>query len=123
MLRKEQRKAIAKAKANPIKHNMIKEPEKLPDVTVRVLAGDVVRRRNAHVRNIKGQMVPCEFKRYTVLEVDPSYRWFRIEGDTKWHNANKFVVLEKADSPLQQVVKKVLNQDSDSANTSDTDSE
>ena len=123
MLNKEKRKLIETAKKYPVKvtkHFKAKHPR--PNLTQRVLEGDVVRRKNAHVRKVKGQYIPAEPKKYTVAEVDESNRWFRIEGDTKWHNASDFVLLKKADSDLQKIVKKVLDEARESANASDTDS-
>lgn len=91
------------------------------DVTTRFLEGDVVCRLNAFVYKSGNQVVPTrKFTKYTVVETDPDQRWFRIDGDTKWHNANKFMLLEKAETELQKMVSKAMQTD-ESAETGDTD--
>ena len=121
-IKRQKKRNILKAIKTPL---IVRKPKgeatDREDLTTKVLVGDVVCRPNAFTYRRGNTEFPTKnFRKYTVAEVDQSNRWFRIDGDTKWHNANKFVLLEKAETEIQKMVNKVL-QKAESA-TGDTDS-
>lgn len=119
--RKRAKRLIRKARKTGSTSIVRKRTGSPEDVTTRFLEGDVVCRLNAFVYKSGNQVVPTrKFTKYTVVETDPDQRWFRIDGDTKWHNANKFMLLEKAETELQKMVSKAMQKD-ESAETGDTD--